>query len=119
MHVCVAMVNWTERLVCNSASADLNLATKQVLCVFIMGVESRELRAEEDPGADQRNFRMTFFSFTHSLFEDIQEDCRDSSLGPIHFDTRVDKWISVLQSFETPACIIYKCSTFVFNKVVR
>src|SRR6218665_352142 len=48
-----------------------------------------------------------------------QEDCHDSSLCPIHFDTRVDKWISVLPSFETPTCIIYKFSTVVFNQVVR
>src|SRR6218665_1469530 len=34
------------------------------------------------------------------------EDCRDSSLYPIHFDTRLDKWISVLPSFETPTCVI-------------
>src|SRR6218665_1956761 len=27
-----------------------------------------------------------------------QEDCRDSSLCTIHFDTRVDKWISMLPS---------------------
>ena len=47
-----------------------------------------------------------------------QEDCRDSSLCLIHFDTRVDKSIWVLPSLETPACIIYKFSTFVFNKVV-
>src|SRR6218665_407005 len=47
-----------------------------------------------------------------------QEECRDSSLYHIHFDTRVDKWISVLPSFETPTCVIYKFSTFVFNKGV-
>jgi len=49
----------------------------------------------------------------------VQEDCRDSRLCPIHFDTQVDKWISVPPSFETPTCVIYKFSTFVFNKVVR
>ena len=38
---------------------------------------------------------------------------------PINFDIRVDKCISVLPSFETPTCVIYKFSTFVFNKVVR
>jgi len=48
-----------------------------------------------------------------------QEDYCDISLCPIHFDTRLDKWISVLPSFETPTCVIYKFSTFVFNKVVR
>src|SRR6218665_1128748 len=37
-----------------------------------------------------------------------QEDCRDISLCPIHFDIRVDKWISVLSSLETPTCVIYK-----------
>ena len=29
------------------------------------------------------------------------------------------KWISVLPSLETPTCVIYKFSTFVFNKVVQ
>src|SRR6218665_1035207 len=48
-----------------------------------------------------------------------QEDCRVSSLCPIHLDTRVDKWISVLPSFETPTCVIYKFSTCMFNKIVR
>src|SRR6218665_1025317 len=48
-----------------------------------------------------------------------QENCRDSSLCPIHFDTLVNKCISVLPSFETPTCVIYKFSSFVFNKVVR
>src|SRR6218665_216091 len=36
-----------------------------------------------------------------------QDDCLDSSLCPIHFDTGVDKWISVLPSFEMPTCGIY------------
>jgi len=51
----------------------------------------------------------------------MKEDCRDSrpSLCPIHFDTGVDKLISVLLSLETPTCVIYKFGTFVFNKVVR
>jgi len=48
-----------------------------------------------------------------------QEDCLDNNLYPIHFDTRVDKWISVMPSFETPNCVIYKFCTFVFNKVLR
>jgi len=48
-----------------------------------------------------------------------QEDCHDSSLCLIHFDTRLDKWISVLPSFETLTCIMYKFSTFVLNKVMR
>ena len=39
-----------------------------------------------------------------------QEGC---SLCPIHFDTLLDKWISVLPSFETPTCVLYKFSTFV------
>ena len=48
-----------------------------------------------------------------------QEVCHESSLGPIHFDTQVDKWILLLPSFKTSTCVICKYSTFVFNKVVR
>ena len=103
-------IRWIRRpvLIGRMKSSTFRSKKATVSCVRIAGAPSCR-KTKTHPGISRICMALDYG----------QEDCRDSSLCPIHFDTRVDKWISELPSFDTPTCVIYKFSTFVFNKVVR